>query len=143
MTLPTRRLRTCVENWPEAETGAYDPRCCRFSKSCSATVYDEGRVADGDLEPVVVRPTFDVAAEPGLFNKFRVERLDGRDQSGGDKADAKYFVLDYVHDIYAQHAVLAYADACAGDLPELATDLRAQIAITPWPERPYSSPTSN
>lgn len=54
LALPTRRLRTCVENWPEAETGGYDPRCCRFPKSCSATVYDEGAVTDGDLEPVEI-----------------------------------------------------------------------------------------
>jgi len=27
--------RTCQERWPEATPGAYDPRCCRFPKSCS------------------------------------------------------------------------------------------------------------
>lgn len=48
---PERRLRGCVENWPEAETGAYDPRCCRFPKSCSATVYDKGTVTEEQLEP--------------------------------------------------------------------------------------------
>ena len=47
---PRRRLRTCVENWPDAETGAYHPSCCRFPKSCSATVYDKQRVTDDDLE---------------------------------------------------------------------------------------------
>jgi len=25
----------CVENWPECWSGGYDPRCCRFPKSCS------------------------------------------------------------------------------------------------------------
>lgn len=25
----------CVENWPECYSGGYDPRCCRFPKSCS------------------------------------------------------------------------------------------------------------
>jgi len=48
---PMRRLRACVESWPEAETGAYDPRCCRFPKSCSATIYGEDTVAEEDLEP--------------------------------------------------------------------------------------------
>lgn len=38
----TRRLRECVERWPECSTGAFDPRCCRFPKSCSATVYGDG-----------------------------------------------------------------------------------------------------
>lgn len=48
---PRRRIKTCVENWPEAETGEYDPQCCRFPKSCSATVYPDG-VSDDLLEPV-------------------------------------------------------------------------------------------
>jgi hypothetical protein len=46
-----RRLLACVEAWPECETGLYDPRCCRFPKSCSCTVYDEQYVTDADLEP--------------------------------------------------------------------------------------------
>lgn len=25
----------CVAVWPDCEDGAYDPRCCRFPKSCS------------------------------------------------------------------------------------------------------------
>lgn len=49
MTMPTRRLAACVERWPDAETGSYDPSCCRFPKSCSATIYDQ--VDDADLEP--------------------------------------------------------------------------------------------
>jgi hypothetical protein len=48
---PKRRLRACVEQWPEAETGDYDPRCCRFPKSCSATVYHAEGLIDADLEP--------------------------------------------------------------------------------------------
>lgn len=46
-----RRLRECVERWPGAEIeGDYDPRCCRFPKSCSASVYDAEHVTDEDLE---------------------------------------------------------------------------------------------
>lgn len=52
---PRRRLRACVESWPMAETGDYDPRCCRFPKSCSATVYDRHRVTEADLEPATPR----------------------------------------------------------------------------------------
>lgn len=48
-----RRLRACVEQWPEAETGGYNPSCCRFPKSCSADVYDEAKVGDDDLEAQV------------------------------------------------------------------------------------------
>jgi hypothetical protein len=35
----------CVAKWPECESGAYDPRCCRFPKSCSCTAYDEPAAA--------------------------------------------------------------------------------------------------
>lgn len=52
---PKRRIRACVEAWPEAETGQYDPRCCRFPKSCSATSYDPEQVTDEYLEPEVTR----------------------------------------------------------------------------------------
>ena len=34
----------CVERWPECEDGAYDPRCCRFPKSCSCSL----RLREGD-----------------------------------------------------------------------------------------------
>jgi hypothetical protein len=47
---PKRRIRECVESWPGCADGEYDPRCCRFPKSCSCTVYDPERVADADLE---------------------------------------------------------------------------------------------
>lgn len=33
----------CVKAWPECESGAYDPRCCRFPKSCSCTVAQGAR----------------------------------------------------------------------------------------------------
>lgn len=46
-----RRLRTCVERWPDCETGEYNPACCRFPKSCSATIYDPDWVSEDDLEP--------------------------------------------------------------------------------------------
>lgn len=59
----------------------------------------------------------------GLYNKFIVERVDGRDREGGDKADARYFVLDYINDSYAKHALVAYAEACQDEYPDLAKDL--------------------
>lgn len=48
---PTLRLKSCVENWPDCETGDYNPACCRFPKSCSATVWDAEYVTPDDLEP--------------------------------------------------------------------------------------------
>ena len=43
----TRRLASCVERWPGCESGAYDPACCRFPKSCSP----HGNHPDDELEP--------------------------------------------------------------------------------------------
>ena len=35
------RLQSCVERWPGCNEGDYNPKCCRFPKSCSCTVYDD------------------------------------------------------------------------------------------------------
>lgn len=56
MTAPRRRLKACVDNWPGCESGDYNPNCCRWPKSCSATVYDDDRVSDDDLEPALKAP---------------------------------------------------------------------------------------
>lgn len=45
-----RRLRICVEAWPECESGAYNPASCRFPKSCSCTIYNELHITEIDLE---------------------------------------------------------------------------------------------
>jgi len=37
---PVRRDPVCVEAWPECFSFGYDPRCCRFPKSCSADIVD-------------------------------------------------------------------------------------------------------
>mgnify|MGYP001606771814 FL=1 len=67
----------------------------------------------------------------GLQNRFVVRRRDARDEPGGDRAAAKYFVLDAVHDRYAAVALRAYADACRWALPELAADLDALAELGP------------
>lgn len=59
----------------------------------------------------------------GLYRKFDVSRLDGRDQPGGDRAGADYFVLDLVHDQFSAVALLAYAEACQYEYPELSRQL--------------------
>lgn len=51
-----RRAKSCVETWPGADSGEYNPACCRFPKSCSATsvrnrVYTETKLEDA--EPAV------------------------------------------------------------------------------------------
>ena len=63
-----------------------------------------------------------------LYPKFQVKRTDGRDEPGGDKEGARYFVLDYANDPKARIALAAYADAVADTEPGLAADLRALVA---------------
>lgn len=91
------------------------------------------------LEPTTPEPAPQEVATPeaeeasvGLYGKFRVERSDGRDRPGGDKADARYFVLDYVHDPYARLALRAYIDALKADgaEPELMADLNRELGST-------------
>jgi hypothetical protein len=69
------------------------------------------------------------AAQPGkrtagLYNKFRVERTDGKSAPGQKHDGCEYFVLDLDHDVFAIPALDAYADACEGEYPALAKDLR-------------------
>jgi hypothetical protein len=58
-----RRLAACVEAWPEAEEGMYDPRCCRFPKSCSPYPYPE-QVAAGNVELEPTAPVVQGADQP-------------------------------------------------------------------------------
>lgn len=49
-----RRDIRCVEEWPGCADGEYDPRCCRFPKSCSATSVPNRVYRSGILEPVLM-----------------------------------------------------------------------------------------
>jgi len=64
----------------------------------------------------------------GLYGKFFVHRVDGRDAPGGDKHPTDYFVLDIVHDPFARIALAAYAAACKNEYPVLEKDLAAKLA---------------
>lgn len=64
----------------------------------------------------------------GLYRKFVVNRVDGSSQPGGKHHDCEYFVLDMMHDKYAKAALLAYAQACQDDYPQLAEILRKRMA---------------
>lgn len=46
-----RRLKSCIEEWPECYSGGYDPRCCRFPKSCSC-MDSPLLVSEDNLEPI-------------------------------------------------------------------------------------------
>lgn len=63
----------------------------------------------------------------GLYDKFRITRRDKRDQIGGDRMNADYFVLDLTYDPFAKKALLAYALACAAEYPELSNQIMRKL----------------
>ncbi len=64
----------------------------------------------------------------GVYNKFRVYRVDRTDCRGGKHDNCAYFVLDLPHDPYAIPALKAYAEACRRDYPVLASALDERLA---------------
>lgn len=62
--------------------------------------------------------------ERGLYDKYRVERIDGRAEKHEGCA---YFVLDLTHDKFAPAALAVYADQCEAEFPALARDLRRLV----------------
>lgn len=66
-------------------------------------------------------------ADMGLYRKFHVERVDGRDKPGGDRENADYFVLDMANDPHAVAAIYAYAKSCSKEYPQLAGDILDRI----------------
>jgi hypothetical protein len=65
----------------------------------------------------------------GIYEKFKVERTDGKSAPGGKHNGCQYFVLDVTCDQHAIRALLAYAESCKGEYPLLAADVR-KMAIT-------------
>jgi hypothetical protein len=63
----------------------------------------------------------------GVYKKFIVTRTDGTHRKGKKHEGCTYFVLDTVHDPFAEVALIAYANACERDYPGLAKDIRRQI----------------
>ena len=63
----------------------------------------------------------------GLYEKFRVLRVDGRSAIGERHENCEYFVLDLTHDSHALPAIRAYARSCAAEYPLLAEDLLSVI----------------
>lgn len=63
----------------------------------------------------------------GLYGKFNVSRVDGSSEPGGKHHGCQYFVLDVTHDRHSSIALLAYADSCSAQHPELAKDLRKLV----------------
>ena len=61
--------------------------------------------------------------EKGLYQKYYVARVDESDDIGGKHFKCIHFVLDLTHDLHGRVALKAYAESCADDYPELASDL--------------------
>ncbi|HEY4930955.1 MAG TPA: hypothetical protein VII23_05240 [Terriglobales bacterium] len=71
----------------------------------------------------------------GLYNKFRVERVDGSSVIEGKHFGCSYFVLDVTHDPFALDALEAYALKCEGKYPLLAADIRGLVAAKRYGSR--------
>jgi len=67
----------------------------------------------------------------GVYEKFRVERTDGKSAPGEKHHGCAYFVLDLKHDEFALPALAVYAKACRAKHPELAADLNRVLAAHP------------
>jgi hypothetical protein len=59
----------------------------------------------------------------GVYEKFRIERTDGRSAPGEKHHGCRYFVLDLDHDKHAPPALRAYAESCGETHPQLAAEL--------------------
>lgn len=61
--------------------------------------------------------------QKGLYDKYKVERTDGRSGPGGKHERCEYFVLDLEHDKHAKAALRAYAKSVRKQHPDLAKDI--------------------
>ncbi|CAA2393602.1 hypothetical protein [Xanthomonas phage Tabio] len=117
------------------------PNCsCHLSPPCSDCVEWGGlREAWADAESALEDPA-DLAAgslpqrdqarpatEQGLFQKYRVERVDGKAEA---HQGCEYFVLDVTHDPHANTALATYASAVEETHPALAADMRERYGVS-------------
>lgn len=65
--------------------------------------------------------------DKGLYNKYDVQRNDGRSKKGQKHFECEYFVLDLTHDLHAASAITAYANSCAEEFPALVDDLLKKV----------------
>ena len=78
----------------------------------------------------------------GIYEKFRVERTDGKSAPGQKHESCDYFVLDLTHDPHAYVAIVAYADSCRAEYPLLADDLE-EMAFRSMPLTAYDKKELN
>ena len=63
--------------------------------------------------------------EQGVIERYKIVRTDGSSEPGKKHDGCRYFVLDLEHDPFAANALMAYAEACAKEYPQLAEDLES------------------
>jgi hypothetical protein len=68
----------------------------------------------------------------GMYEKYTVTRNDGSERHVG----CEYFVLDMTHDKHAKAAILAYANSCKSEYPQLSYDLTICLATLPFGPKP-------
>lgn len=73
----------------------------------------------------------------GLYEKFKVIRMDGKDAPGEKHHGCKYFVLDLDHDPHAVAAIAAYEKSCRQENPVLAGNLETWL----WGQENYEGTT--
>lgn len=69
--------------------------------------------------------------QQGLFEKYNVNRLDGKDRPGGKHEKCELFTLDITHDPHARPALLAYINSVRTTHPNLALDMALRYGINP------------
>lgn len=84
-------------------------------------------------QPAPPEPASTTNKSRGLYNKFNVERTDGKSEPGEKHYGCEYFVLDLTHDKFALPALRAYAEACGNEYPQLASDLLRKCPTPPEP----------
>ena len=67
----------------------------------------------------------------GWYEKFIVTRTDHRDRPGQKHSECDYFVIDLMHDRFAEAALLEYARVCEFEYPLLAADIRKRLKGKP------------
>jgi hypothetical protein len=88
---------------------------------------EEGRPELGQPTDLPPRDMSVAAQLQGVFRKYHVRRVDGRDAPGGDRHGDEHFVLNLTRDPHAVPAIAAYARSCEGEFPQLAKDLTEGI----------------
>jgi hypothetical protein len=81
----------------------------------------------------------------GLYEKFYIERVDGRSAPGEKHDGCSYFVLDLTHDPHAYKAIQGYVESLREappylSYPELADDLQRWLDENTLDDAPTEAP---